>query len=153
MGFFRATLLRVSCTLHPDLPCDPCCRAAFYFSAWAVLFGANSLVFVSLCTVSADPFLSHSSLASVFWCGLPCSVFAPVSNLAPSGRMIYIAGRGLYRSAHVVPLQFVRLIVYFHRFFVLEPFLSHAELPAHHSVSCGRTPIATGQVYWRTAPF
>ena len=31
VGFFRATVFRVSCTLHTDLPCDPCCRASFNY--------------------------------------------------------------------------------------------------------------------------
>ena len=35
-GFFRATVFRVSCTLHPYPPCDPCCRASFNFPTWAV---------------------------------------------------------------------------------------------------------------------
>ena len=66
MGFFRATILRVSCTLHPDLPCDRCCRALFNFTTWAVRLIASSLVVISLCTVPPDPFFRTDFLRSYF---------------------------------------------------------------------------------------
>ena len=80
MGFFRATLFECAarCTqtrlsgLTVDIfPIGPC------------FFVASSPVFMSLCAVPPDPSLSNSFLAFVFWSGLPCSVFAPVSSLAP----------------------------------------------------------------------
>ena len=43
----------------------------------------------------------------------------------------------------------------FRCFFLLGHFLSHAELPTYLSLlPCGKTPIAIGQIFWRTAhPF
>ena len=42
--------------------------------------------------------------------------------------------------------------VSFPLFLLLGPFLSPAEWPAHLRLPCGRTPIATGQIFWRAAP-
>ena len=67
MGSVRATLFRVSYTLHTTLPCDICCRASFNFLIWAMVLVASSPVLKPLCTVLLDPFLSDSFLAFVFW--------------------------------------------------------------------------------------
>ena len=98
-GFLPRHSFRVCCTLHPDLLCQPYCRASFYFPTWAVLFRSHSSpVFISLCTVPPDPFLSDNFLA--FFCILVCSTVlcfrpcfqlgTPVSNLAPGVRMVYL---------------------------------------------------------------
>ena len=42
--------------------------------------------------------------------------------------------------------------VSFPLFLLLGHLLSPAEWPAHLRLPCGRTPIATGQTFWRTAP-
>ena len=38
-------------------------------------------------------------------------------------------------------------------FVLLGPFLRHPGLTAYLPLSCGRTPTATGQAFWRTAPY
>ena len=45
--------------------------------------------FTCFCTVPPDSFFSSTFLTSVFWSILPCSVSAPVSNLASGVRLIY----------------------------------------------------------------
>ena len=150
MGFFRSTLLECAARCTQTCLATLAVERLSIFLLGPCFFVASSLVFISICTVPPDPFLSDSFLAFVFWSGLPCSVFAPVSNLAPLRvfptwhlaykiRMINsrlcssppIVGRSSYRSAHMVPLQVV--LLHFHCCFLLGPFLSHAELPAYLS--------------------
>ena len=135
VGFFRATLFRVSCALHPDLPRDPCCRASFSFSHLDRACRSQFTRFHITCTVPPDPFLSDSCLAFVFCSGLPCSVFAPVSNVAPGVRMIYSQIIFLPPRTEFTPVgtrcaPSIRVISFA---LCLSPgtFFNHADLPAY----------------------
>ena len=82
MGFFRATLLeraaRYTQTCFATLTVS-----VFPFSQLDRAFRSQFARFhIALHRPARPLFLSDSFLAFVFGSGLPCSVFAPVSNLA-----------------------------------------------------------------------
>ena len=95
-GFLPRHSFGVCCTLHPDLPCDPYCRASSYFSTWTVLFRSQFAHFHIALHRPARP-LSFGQLSCVrilVWstvlCFRPCfQLGTPVSNLASGVRMIY----------------------------------------------------------------
>ena len=147
-GFLPRHSFRVCCTLHPDLPCGPYCRASFYFPTWAVFFRSQFARF-AIALHRPDGSLSFGQLSCVriLVCSPPCSVFAPVSStwrthdISPFVFLPPI----LYRSAHIVPLQFVLLYFSFIVFSSGTFSISHAELPAY--LYCGKTPTAIGQYF------
>ena len=115
----RHSYFRVCCTSHSaDLPCHPYCRVYFHFPIRAVLFRDQFARFHIALHRPARP-LSFGQLSCVrilVCCGLPWSVFAPVSNLAPLFPTcgfwrkcdmyshlcspLHVVGRSSYRSAH-----------------------------------------------------
>ena len=95
-GFLPRHSFRVYCTLHPDLPGDPYCRASLYFPTWAVLFRSQCARFHIAMHRPARP-LSFGQLSCVrilIWstvlCFRPCfHLGTPVPDLAPGVRMIH----------------------------------------------------------------
>ena len=137
MGFFRATLLE--CAARGTQTCLVTltyCRASFCFPTWAMLFRSQFARFhIALHRPTRLIFFGQRSCVRVLvWstvlCFRPCfQLGTPVSSLSSGVRtydtqpFVFLpptVQRSSYRSAHIVPFQFV--LLHFHCCFVWDPF-------------------------------